>query len=85
MDVSEVARQVAALSGSANERLEILREVFEREPRLARAARHLPVLEQLRLTLELVRGHEPERVTSTRTTRCVAIRRRDRTRAKLSS
>jgi len=38
------------------ERVAVLRRVLELEPRLARAVRHLPVYEQLKLSVELVGG-----------------------------
>jgi hypothetical protein len=48
---------VSALAGhTAWERVALVHRVLELEPRLARAVRHLPVNDQLKLSFELVSG-----------------------------
>jgi len=62
---------LAALRGSAWGRLALLRAVLESQPMLARAARHLSVYDQFRLSVELVGAttggdDEPARVSNPR-------------------
>src|SRR5579859_819857 len=44
---------------TGSERLASIREVLDRQPSIARYARHLSVPDQLRLTIEMLRGIRP--------------------------